>query len=205
MSPRRYRSDRRKAATEDTRRKIVENTTALHAEHGVLATSYAMIAKRADVAVPTVYNHFPTRGDIVRACTGHVAALAPHLGPEIYDGAEDCEARLRALVRAIFATYVYYAPWMRWGNSEAERVPELAAWKRYADETRRELIELALAPAFGTTPPPDLLALCQALLDFPAWQRLAGEEGLDPAGREAALAGALITLVAARRRKTPNR
>ena len=65
MSPRRYRSDRRKAATEETRRRIVDSTVSLHAECGAIATTYAMIAERADVAIPTVYNHFPTLGDLL--------------------------------------------------------------------------------------------------------------------------------------------
>ena len=103
MCPRRYRSDRRKAAAQETRRRIVRATVDLHAENGVTATTYAMIARRADVAVPTVYNHFPALGDLLGACTGDVAAGAPTLGSRIYDGAPVVEARLQALVRAQFA------------------------------------------------------------------------------------------------------
>ncbi len=195
MSPRRYRSDRRKAATEETRRRIVESTVDLHAEQGVLATTYAMIAKRADVAVPTVYNHFPTRGDLLAACTGQAAALAPPLGPRIFDGADDVDTRLRALVRALSAYYRYYAPWMRWANYEAQLVPELAAWQREATGARRQLTELALEPAFGMPPPAALLAICEILLDFSAWQRLASEQGLEPAEAETVLSDALTALV----------
>lgn len=202
MSPRRYRSDRRKAATEETRRKIVESTLDLHAEQGVLATTYAMIAKRADVAVPTVYNHFPTRGDLLAACTGRAAALAPPLGPQIYNGADDVDTRLQALVQALFAYYRYYAPWMRWANYEAQLVPELAEWLHKATDARRQLTELALEPAFGTPPPTALLALCEILLDFWAWQRLASEQGLEPAEAETVLSDALTALVEMNRAAT---
>ena len=199
MSPRRYRSDRCKAAAEETNRRIIESTVDLHAEHGVLATTYAMIAKRADVAVPTVYNHFPTRGDLLAACTARVAMLAPPLGPRIYDGAEGVDARLQALVRALFANYRYFAPWMRRANYEARLVPELAEWLRQADEARRELTELALRPAFATPVPAALLALSEILLDFPAWQRLESEQGLAPAEAETVLSDALAALVALHR------
>lgn len=195
MSPRRYRSDLRKAAAEETRRRIVDSTVALHAEQGVLATTYAMIAERANVAIPTVYNHFSTRTDLLAACTGQAAALAPPLGPRIFDGADGVEARLRALVHALFAQYRFYAPWMRWAVHEAQLVPELAAWLDEQNDARRRLTETALEPAFGARPPSAILALCDILLDFSAWQRLVG--GREPAQAEAetVLTGALAALV----------
>lgn len=193
MCPRPYRSDRRKAATEETRRRIVGAAVDLHAENGVLATTYAMIAKRADVVVPTVYNHFPTRRDLLGACTGDVAAGAPPLDARIYDGAADAEARLLALVRAQFAYYHYYAPWMGWGLNEARFLPEIEAWITSLATTRRELIALALAPAFADTPPPALVTLCEILLDFPAWQHLTDKQ--DTAAAEAGLSDALAGLM----------
>ncbi|MDP6708693.1 MAG: TetR/AcrR family transcriptional regulator [Alphaproteobacteria bacterium] len=194
MSPRRYRADRRKAAAEETRRRIVEATVALHAEQGVVATTYAMIAERADVAIPTVYNHFPSQGALLGACTGHAAAQAPPLGPQIYDGASDLEDRLRTLVRALFAYYRYYDPWMRWGVHEAPLLPDLAAALEKTIVRPGPLIALALAPAFGNAPPASLVALCEILLDFPAWQRLDGEPGLGPTEAESVLADALVAL-----------
>ena len=202
MSPRRYRSDRRQAAADETRRRIVDSTVDLHAEQGVLATSYAMVARRADVAVPTVYNHFPTRGDLLAACTGVAAALAPPLGPEIFDADDDVDTRLLALVRALFAYYHFFEPWLRWTNYEAPLVPELAAWLQDAANARRRLLVLALEPAFGAEPPAALVALCDVLLDYSAWKRLAGEPGLAPAAAESALAGALAALVERHRADT---
>ena len=129
----------------------------LHAERGVLATTHAMIAKRADVAVPTVYNHFAARSDLLAACTARVAVLAPPLGSGIYEGADGIDSRLRALVHALFAYYRYYAPWMRWAYYEAQLVPELAEWLRDVTEACRRLIEHALEPAFGLPLPDSLL------------------------------------------------
>ncbi len=50
MPKRSYSMQRRAALEADTRERIVRATVALHAERGVLGTSYALIAKRAQVA-----------------------------------------------------------------------------------------------------------------------------------------------------------
>ena len=62
MPKRSYYMQRRVALEAETRERIVRATVGLHAQHGALATSYAMIAKRAQVAPQTVYNHFPNAG-----------------------------------------------------------------------------------------------------------------------------------------------
>ena len=72
MPKRTYSMHRRVALEVETRERIVKATVALHAQHGALATTYAMIAKRAQVAPQTVYNHFPKEDALLGACTGHV-------------------------------------------------------------------------------------------------------------------------------------
>ena len=52
--------DKRRAAVEETRQRILEATLALHTEKGIFGTSWQDIAKRADVSVGTVYKHFPS-------------------------------------------------------------------------------------------------------------------------------------------------
>ena len=76
--PRKYDLGRRAAAAEQTRRRIVDATVALHAEQGIVATTYKDIAQRADVGVGTVYNHFPTVDDAkaFAASEVHQAAMA---------------------------------------------------------------------------------------------------------------------------------
>jgi len=65
--PRKYHQEKRSATAEETRQRIVDATVALHAEKGIVATSVKDIAARADVGVGTVYHHFPTYDDVVRA------------------------------------------------------------------------------------------------------------------------------------------
>ena len=197
MSPRRYHAPKRRLAQEKIRRRIVGAVIKLHARQGVTRTTYAMIAKRADVAIPTVYNHFPTMGDLLTACSGEVLAGAPRLGPEIFAGAADLADRLQALARAVSAFYRYVAPWMRWTSHEAALLPDLAARYARMAEGRRQLIVLALEPAFGARPPAPLVALCEALLDFAAWQRLARDPEIKDDEVAATLSQALVALARA--------
>ena len=78
MSPRRYAMETRAKTAEDTRRRIVEATYALHAERGIADTTMKDIAERADVGLGTVYHHFPTYDDAVRAC-GAIPSPCPRL------------------------------------------------------------------------------------------------------------------------------
>jgi AcrR family transcriptional regulator len=197
MTPRQYRYDpsRRKAAMEKTRSRIVRATAELHAKHGVVATSYAMIAKKADVSLPTVYHHFPELGDLIAACSGHVLGQAPLVGPHIFERIDDTDSRLRALVHHLCTFYRFVAPWFRWTYYEARIVPEIAARYKKAAEARRALLCTALAPAFGESPPQQLVALCESLLDFPAWQALTGDSRLSDDEAEAALIDAVATIV----------
>ena len=54
-----YRMRRRAETTDDTRRRIVEATVALHGTVGPAATTVLGIAERAGVTRATVYRHFP--------------------------------------------------------------------------------------------------------------------------------------------------
>src|SRR5439155_17242751 len=75
MAPRAYRMTRRAAANAETRRRIADAAITLHAEKGIHATTWPDIAKRADVALGTVYCHFPSLDQLVPACTSVNAVL----------------------------------------------------------------------------------------------------------------------------------
>ena len=81
---RKYNLGRRGEAAEETRRRIVDATFALHSEQGVAATTMKDIAERADVSVGTVYHHFPTYDDAIQACGEHAIAFAPPPGPDLF-------------------------------------------------------------------------------------------------------------------------
>ena len=91
MAPRKYDMNKRRAAVEETRRRILEATLALHSEKGIFGTSWRDIAQRADVSVGTVYKHFPSLDELVSACGELVFAIThpPSLedAPRIFAGA----------------------------------------------------------------------------------------------------------------------
>jgi AcrR family transcriptional regulator len=180
--------------TAETRQRILAAAAELHAKHGIKATTYAMIAAHADVAVPTVYNHFPTLDGLQAACGGEIMAKAPALGIEIFAGAEELSERIEALARAINAFYRFVAPWWRWTFYESRLLAELEARYKKAAKQRRELLAVALAPAFGKQPPEPLLSLCESVIDFPSWERLTGEYGLDDVKAAQAISDGLLAL-----------
>lgn len=107
MSPRSYKSPLREEARKETLRQIIVATVELHAEKGVLATTHADIAKRANVAIPTVYNYFPTTRSLLPACMGHVQAMAPFLDPNTFSNKQDTPGRLALLVNGIFKSHSF--------------------------------------------------------------------------------------------------
>jgi AcrR family transcriptional regulator len=80
---RKYELKARAESQEETRRRIVEATVALHQEVGPARTTVSEVARRAGVNRVTVYNHFPDDLDLFAACQRHF--LAEHPLPEAAD------------------------------------------------------------------------------------------------------------------------
>jgi AcrR family transcriptional regulator len=164
--PRTYRLGARGAAVEATRRRILDATVALHAEKGALGTTWQDIARRADVAVGTVYYHFPSLDELLPACTGHGQLHHPPPTAAIFHEDESAADRITALTRALFAFYQKAAPWLRW-SSDAPGVPAVAARLAKQREAGREsLVRSALDSAVDE----QLIRITMALTGFSAWQ-----------------------------------
>ena len=163
MRRRRYKQKVRAEQLEQKRDSIVRATVALHAKHGVLATSYPMIAARAKVSTQTVYNHFPDLGQLVGACTGHVFARAPSVSPDRFSLGKSPDERIRLLAAAVYEQQTFTAPWMRFGWSEAKAIPALGAILNQAAARMKELVALALSPERVASP--EFIDVALALLD----------------------------------------
>src|SRR6267378_632646 len=111
MAPRAYRMTRRAAASAETRRRIVDAAIALHAEKGVLGATWPDIAKRADVALGTVYRYFPSLDQLVPACTSENAVRMRPPGVTVLEGLTRPEERIGRFVQELFAFYGRSAPW----------------------------------------------------------------------------------------------
>jgi len=199
MSPRKYDRTLRLAAAEEARRRIVEATASLHARQGATATSHAMIAQEAGVSLPTVYKYFPTRDDLIPACTGLVASRAPlALDGRLFDGLRSVPDRVRALALAVSRLHEYFAPWLRWVEADAAAIPALRSYLEAGRKARLDLIRLALRPEGQRPPPETTVVMADVLLDYPSWRALTAEtKSLE---RTAAMvADAILTLIRPRR------
>ena len=158
--------DKRKAAVEETRQRILEATLALHSEKGIFGTSWQDIAHRADVSVGTVYKHFPSLDELVPACGELAYAILrpPSLedAPQIFAEANSLEERLGRLIEELFAFYERGAPYIETDFQE-RRLPAVVEWEAYMRATIAGLVREALVSA---EPDEHTVRSVSALLDF---------------------------------------
>src|SRR5918997_4652957 len=158
--------NKRKAAVEQTRRRILEATLALHSEKGIFGTSWQDIAKRADVSVGTVYKHFPSLDELVPACGELMYAITrpPSLedAPRIFAGAHSLEERVGRLVEELLGFYERGAAYIETDFQE-RRLPAVQEWEAYMRDTIAGLVREALLPA---RPDEHTVEAASALLDF---------------------------------------
>jgi len=168
MKRRRYRLGRRAEAAEETRRRIVEATFALHGEQGIAETSMKQIAARAEVSIGSVYHHFPTYEDAVSACAAHARATFPMPAPEEVSG-RTLEIRVNRLTRAVFAYYCDL-PVIERVRCDARALPPLAD---YLNELRKRLYALSAVALGPDLESPSRVRTVASLLDFAVHASLA--------------------------------
>jgi AcrR family transcriptional regulator len=170
LAPRKYTMDKRKAAVEETRQRILEATLALHSEKGIFGTSWQDIAKRADVSVGTVYKHFPSLDELVPACGELMYAITrpPSLeaATRIFAGASSLQERLGRLVSELFAFYERGASYIETDFQE-RRLPEVQEWETHMRATIAGLTREALRPAGCDE---ETVQAVSALLDFSTYK-----------------------------------
>jgi AcrR family transcriptional regulator len=158
--------DKRRAAVEETRRRIVEATLALHTEKGIFGTSWQDIAHRADVSVGTVYKHFPTLDELVPACGELAYAITrpPSLedAPRIFAEASSLEERLERLIAELYDFYERGAAYIETDFQE-RRLPAVQEWEAYMRATIAGLVREALVSA---GPDERTVQTVSALLEF---------------------------------------
>src|SRR5215217_5125732 len=100
---RRYELGKRVEHQEETRRRIVEATIALHQSIGGLNTTVSAVAERAGVERATVYRHFPDERALLQACTSHYLAEHQPPNPGAWLSIADAEERLCTAMAEIYA------------------------------------------------------------------------------------------------------
>lgn len=171
MSPRKYDMGRREAAREETRRRIVEATAKLHGERGVFGTSWRDIAEEADVAVGTVYSHFPTLDELLPACGRLVMERArppvPESAAEIVADAHDAEERLLRVARELFRFYERGGPHLEVDARERE-LPGMREW----EESQRADVLTFVRTALEGHADARQATLVSAFFDLPTYKAL---------------------------------
>ncbi len=179
---RKYQLKRRAEQQEETRRRIVEATVALHESVGGAGATISAIAERAGVERLTVYRHFPDERALATACTQYYWEQNPPPDPTPWQAITDPEIRLRTGLAAI---YTYH------------RRTERMSLRAFHDALNNPLLREILAPQFaywrGVR---DILAAAWLGRDraqgqvkatvghaigFIAWYSLVREQGLDDA------------------------
>ncbi|GBD24088.1 HTH-type transcriptional regulator BetI [bacterium HR29] len=162
----------RAIAAEPTRRRIVQSAMTLHAEQGVLATSYEQTARRAGTAPAAVYRHFSTLADPLPACarsTHVLQPVTPALVADIFRGLDRPSSRMEVLVRGTCECYERDGAWLRAARYEEHLVEPL---EELARVQRANLALLVRAALTGTKASERATRVMAALSDFPVWEKL---------------------------------
>jgi len=161
---RKYELKQRAEQVEDTRRRIVEATSALHLERGPAATSIAEVARRAGVQRRTVYNHFPDDSSLFEACSAHWRGLHPAPDP---GGWTDLRQGLRELYAWYRETEQMTANVLR----DAEVLPSLRSVMEPGFGAYMESVREALGRDAGRGR--QTAAAIRLVTDFHSWRALA--------------------------------
>jgi AcrR family transcriptional regulator len=197
MSPRRYAMDKRARTSGETRRRIVEATYALHAERGIADTTMKDIAQRADVGLGTVYHHFPTYDDVVRACGAHTITLSAPPDATVFGDAKSLDQRIFRLAESLFAFYER-CPGIAKARADQHKIAALGEWMKQLNAAYAGLIAEALKPADEAA---TLAPVLGALLDFDVHARLV-TAGFSSAQAASLVAGIIIAWLKESRRTT---
>ena len=176
-----YRQGRRGEAAEETRRRIVEATFALHGEQGIAATSMKQIASRAGVSIGAVYHHFPTYDDAIRACGAYSDETVPPPSNAIFAGLNTADERVERVASEVFGWFERM-PAFEHVRCDQDRLPVLRPFVEGEEQNRVALMRDALQPLSIEE---DQVRTAAALLDIAVYRALsrAGLNTTDAASR----------------------
>ena len=171
IKPRRkYDNKIRRQKQDELKSSIAAATAQLHAKKGATNTSYADIARLADVSLPTVYKHFPGEDDLFLGCTSHVAERAPQFPDKEILAAGNLDSAVGMLVDAMEQQHLYYEPWLSWRmEGYVTFVAEMTVQIRHQQS---DMVEQMLSHFLGPAKRKTMIAGCETMLNFDTWHRL---------------------------------
>jgi len=182
-----YRLRKRAQQQERTRARIVDALVELHRTVGPAKTTVTEVAELAEVGRMTVYNHFPTEGDMIEACSAHWVGANPPPDPDVWSRIHDPAERLEAALRDLYRYYRRNRDMLGRVLRDEPIVPPLAdvmkrAWWPMIDDMIRVL---AHGRRLRGTRRARVEAALRLVLDFATW-RTVGTLGDEEAARVAA-------------------
>jgi AcrR family transcriptional regulator len=189
-----YRQGRRGDAAEETRRRIVEATFALHGEQGIAATSMKQIAARAGVSIGAVYHHFPTYDDAIRACGAYSDETVPPPSSAIFAGLDRADERVERLASEVFGWFERM-PVFEHVRCDQDRLPVLRPFVEGEEQNRIALMSEALEP-LGIEK--DQVRTAAALLDIAVYRALS-RAGLNTSDAASRIADVILSWLASNR------
>lgn len=192
MTTRTYNSELRLRKQAELKTRIAAAAASLHAAKGASATSYAKIAAKAKVSLPTVYAHFPSQRELLQGCTAHVAAQAPPLPVEQLLLAPNLRAAAELLVSAVEQQHLHFEPWLAWREDRV--IPFLAKMSGDARDELAALIARVLRTHLGSGEHREAVAGWESVLSFDFWHRLARAHGLSRPAVHRVMVGCLQEL-----------
>jgi AcrR family transcriptional regulator len=188
-----YNIESRRRQQAELKAGIAAATVELHAVKGVIATSYADIARHAGVSLPTVYKHFPTQNELLQGCTSHVIAKAPPMPMEKIMAAPDLPAAAELLVAAIEQQHLHYEPWFTWREDRV--LPFLAELTDGFREMQSALVAKLLARHLGKGVHREMVAGWESVLSFDMWHRMVRGHKLPRPAARRVLVQCLLAIV----------
>ncbi|WP_420750026.1 TetR/AcrR family transcriptional regulator [Rhodococcus sp. O3] len=201
-SPRRaYNSPRRRANAADTRQAVLDAAAELFATRGWSATGMRDIARRARVAVETVYATAGTKSDLLLrvidvAVAGDDQPIPVAERPEFLAlGVGTLAERAGAAADLLTAQFGRVALLERTFAHAAAADPDLAARQRALHERRRVNFRQAAALVLGRDPEPDLVDGLWAVASPDVYLLLVENSGWTPQRYRDWMADAILRLL----------
>lgn len=172
-----YTLKARAAQQEETRRRIVVATAALHEEVGPALTTVSEIARRAGVQRLTVYNNFPDDHSLFAACGAHWRALHPPPDAAKAMAIHDPWKRLRTVLCPLYNWYRATARMSEHVQRDRLVLPALDAVLRVVSDERMATLRDELTAAIKPRPSRATAthAAVGLALDFWTWRRLTSQ------------------------------
>lgn len=196
MSPRPYRSDRRAAGAEETRRRVLSAAREHLSGTGVTRVSVDSVAKAADVSRQTVYNAFGSKSGLLEALFD---SLAEHAGLALEPAftADDADEALAAFCVAFCGFWASERPVVRRLRGLAVLDVDLDRMLRERDDMRRAALATLLTRFDGEPPAEAVLDVAWQLTSFESFDVLAGRDGERSAEEVARLVARAVAAVRA--------